>query len=320
LRAAAALSLAYALGLVLPWATHPYWLVLSVAVVLRGNLEQTLSRRNERIIGTVLGCLLVLALAQLHQPGLLHLVFIAAVGVAHAYVNLRYRVAATAATLMALLQPLLLAPGSNPAVVERLADTVIGALLAWAFCFVLPSWERRSLQRLSLQLRGVLARHAANVLRWAPTPEQQLSARLSRQQVYTVLAALAAAAQRTRVEPRHVRLPEPEIEAVLTHGYRMMALLGALQQMLNRRVARLDGERARPALAAAAQASAGALQPGVAAPAAVEAGAAQPSEWPEHTGQQDLTPWLLRRLRLCQREAAMLTGAVRNLLAATAEK
>jgi len=319
LRAAAALSLAYALGLALPWATHPYWLVLSVAVVLRGNLEQTLARRDERVIGTVLGCLLVLLLAQVQSPSLLHLVFIAAAGVAHAYVNQRYRVAATAATLMALLQPLLLAPGSNPAIVERLADTLIGAALAWAFCFVLPSWERRSLQRLSLQLRGVLARHAANVLRWSSTPEQQLSARLSRQQAYTALAALAAAAQRTRVEPRHVRLPEPEIEAVLVHGYRLMALLGAVQQMVNRRLARLDGAQAEPALASAVQASVAALQPGEPRPLAVAASAAPLSEWPEHAGQHDLTPWLLRRLRLVQREAAMLTLAVAGLLAYAAD-
>ncbi|MET2736284.1 FUSC family protein, partial [Staphylococcus epidermidis] len=78
----------------------------------------------------------------------------------HAYVNRRYRVAATAATLMALLQPLMLAPGSDPAVGERLADTLIGAALAWLFSFVLPSWERAALPRLAGQLRAALARHA----------------------------------------------------------------------------------------------------------------------------------------------------------------
>lgn len=319
LRGGLALSLAYALGHALPWGSHPHWLVLSVAVVLRGNLEQTLSRRNERIIGTVIGCLLVLALSHLrHQGWLLSLVFLAAVGTAHAYVNVRYRVAATAATLMALVQPLLLLPGTPPAVAERLADTVIGALLAWAFCFVLPSWERRSLARLSAQLRGALARHAANVLRWAPTQEQQLAQRLSRQQAYAALAALAATAQRTRVEPRHVRLPEPEIEAALSHGYRMMALLGAVPQMLSRRSDRLDAAVAEPALAQTLQAcvqtlkSEGALPP------------AEPSEapdgdagvWPEHLGQQDLTPWLLRRLRLCRREARLLHAAGAALMRA----
>lgn len=328
LRGAAALSLAYALGLALPWAAHPHWLVLSVAVVLRGNLEQTLSRRNDRIIGTVIGCLLVLALAEVALLGgghaLLSLSFLAAVGVAHAYVNQRYRVAATAATLMALLQPLLLAAGQGhgPAVGERLADTVIGALLAWAFCFVLPSWEYRSLQRLNQQLRAALGRHARNVLQWAPTTEQQLAQRLSRQQAYTALAALAAAAQRTRVEPRSVRLPEAQIEAVLSHGYRLMALLGALQQLLSRRRDRLDAAQAPLDLAASVpgllhslqqcDASQRALVPELAEAESRDSGDAElaAATWPDHLSQQDLSPWLRRRLGLAQREAALLSAAI----------
>ena len=329
LRATLALSSAYVLGLNLPWAAHPYWLVLSVAVVLRGNLEQTLARRDDRIAGTVIGCVLVVGLAQLHQPQLLSLAFLVAVGVAHAYVNVRYRVAATAATLMALVQPLLLAPAEvvlRTSVTERLADTVIGAGMAWAFCFVLPQWEheaegpgqawaRRSLGRLSLQLRGALARHAVNVLRWSPDPAGQLAQRLSRQQAYTALAALAATANRTRVEPRHVRLPDAEIEAVMSHGYRLMALLSAVQQMLARRAGRLDEGLVVAALAETAAASTQALQPSEGTPVAspVES---MLSDWPEHRDQQDLTPWLLRRLRICRIEAAALTAAVAALLSA----
>lgn len=317
LRSALALSLAYALGAFLPWAAHPYWLMLSVAVVLRGNLEQTLARRNERIIGTVQGCLLVLLLAHVHSVPLLSLCFIAAVGTAHAYVNRRYRVAATAATLMALLQPLMLAPGSNPAVVERLADTVIGAGLAWLFSFVLPSWERAAVPRLATQLRGALARHASNMLRWVPSAEEQLAQRLSRQQAYTALAALAAAAQRTRVEPESVRLPEAEIESALSHGYRLMALLGAVQHQVQRRSARLDAARAETALPLARQACVDLLK---GEPGASERGAdpadipdADAGAWPEHLDQQDLTPWLLRRLRLCRIEARELVAALNRL-------
>jgi uncharacterized membrane protein YccC len=234
--------------------------MLSVAVVLRGNLEQTLSRRNERIIGTVQGCLLVLLLAHVQWVPLLSLCFIAAVGVAHAYVNRRYRVAATAATLMALLQPLMLAPGSDPFIGERLADTVIGAGLAWLFSFVLPSWERAAVPRLATQLRGALARHAANMLHWAPSAEDKLAQRVSRQQAYTALAALAAAAQRTRVEPESVRLPDAEIEAALSHGYRLMALLGAVQHQVQRRTDRLDAAKAQTALPLARQACVSVLQ------------------------------------------------------------
>jgi uncharacterized membrane protein YccC len=314
LRSALALSFAYALGAFLPWAAHPFWLMLSVAVVLRGNLEQTLSRRNERIIGTVQGCLLVLLLAHVHLVSLLSLCFIAAVGTAHAYVNRRYRVAATAATLMALLQPLMLAPGSDPAIVERLADTVIGAGLAWLFSFVLPSWERAAVPRLAKQLRGALARHASNMLRWMPSAEEQIAQRLSRQQAYAALAALAAAAQRTRVEPLSVRLPDAEIESALSHGYRLMALLGAVQHQVQRRSARLDAAKAEAALPLARKACVDVLkgEPMTGTdPAETPDGDA--GAWPEHLGQQDLTPWLLRRLRLSRHEAREFVAALDQL-------
>ncbi|RZJ07874.1 MAG: hypothetical protein EOP39_15250 [Rubrivivax sp.] len=314
LRSAVALTLAYALGASLPWAAHPFWLMLSVAVVLRGNLEQTIARRNDRILGTVQGCLLVMLLAHVHWVPLLSLCFIAGVGVAHAYVNRRYRVAATAATLMALLQPLMLDPTSDPAIGERLADTVIGAGLAWLFSFVLPSWERAAVPRLATALRGALARHAANMLRWAPSAEEQLAQRVSRQQVYTALAALAAAAQRTRAEPESVRLPEAEIESALSHGYRLMALLGAVQQQVQRRVDRLDPARAQAALPLALKACVDVLngEPMTGTDPA-EIPDADAGAWPEHLGQQDLTPWLLRRLRLCRHEAREFVGALDQL-------
>jgi uncharacterized membrane protein YccC len=228
-------------------------------------------------------------------------------------VNRRYRVAATAATLMALLQPLMLAPGSDPAVVERLADTVIGAGLAWLFSFVLPSWERAAVPRLGAQLRGALARHAGNMLRWRPGADEQLAQRLSRQQAYAALAALAAAAQRTRVEPERVRLPEAEIESALSHGYRLMALLGAVQQQVQRRVDRLDAARAEPALAEARAACVQALQGEATAALPAEPPDADAGAWPEHVGQHDLTPWLLRRLRLCRSEARELVTALHQL-------
>jgi uncharacterized membrane protein YccC len=314
LRSALALSFAYALGAALPWAAHPFWLMLSVAVVLRGNLEQTLSRRNERIIGTVQGCLLVMALAHVHWVPALSVAFIAAVGVAHAYVNRRYRVAATAATLMALLQPLMLDPTSDPFIGERLADTVIGAGLAWLFSFVLPSWERAAVPRLGEQLRGALARHAANMLCWAPSAEDQLAQRLSRQQAYTALAALAGAGQRTRVEPESVRLPDAQIEAALSHGYRLMALLGAVQHQVQRRADRLDAAKAETALPLARKACVDVLngEPATGTDPA-EIPDADAGAWPEHLGQQDLTPWLLRRLRLCRIEAREFVAALNQL-------
>ena len=110
----------------------PHWLVLSVAVVLRGNLAQTLARRNQRVGGTLLGCLLVVGLARLPVVPWQGLVFLLAVGTAHAFVVRRYWLAAAAATVMALLQAQLMHPAGGLTVAERVADTVLGALSAAA--------------------------------------------------------------------------------------------------------------------------------------------------------------------------------------------
>ncbi len=145
LRSAVALSSAHALSSALPWATHPHWMVLSVAVVLRGTFAQTVARRNERILGTAGGCLLALGLASFAPEAAIVPIFLLAVGAAHAFVNVRYTLTATAATVTALLQTRTMAFVTPVVLIERLGDTVLGAGFAWAFSYVLPSWSRRSL-------------------------------------------------------------------------------------------------------------------------------------------------------------------------------
>jgi uncharacterized membrane protein YccC len=166
-RMALALATAYYLALALPWGSHPYWLVLSVAVVLRGNLGETLARRNARVLGTVLGCLIVVALAQLPSPLSLNTIFLLAVGTAHAFVIRRYWLTATAASIMALLQSHLINPEAGFAIAERVADTFLGALLAWSFSYVLPSWERRGVAEQIVRVRRDLSVYASHSLRAA---------------------------------------------------------------------------------------------------------------------------------------------------------
>lgn len=321
-RSAVALGAAYFIGEALPWASHPHWLVLSVAVVLRGNLEQTLERRNARLGGTVLGCLLVLGLAQLHWSGVASVAFLLAVAAAHAFVNVRYLVTAIAATVMALLQAHLADPAAGFAVAERLADTALGAGLAWAFCYVLPSWERSSLTRALDRLLNSLNTLAIEVLTWPEPGRGRARLGLARREAYESLAGLAAMAQRSSVEPERVRVPLQAITDALTHGQEMLGHLAAMRQMLTRRVDALDREPAEAVLRRAAAAVRACLAPAstpsdAAAQADDDAAPAQGGAFdlPAQSAGVALLPWFERRSQMTVRAARGVAAAVQVLRA-----
>lgn len=328
LRTGLAFGCAYALALVLPWSAHPHWLVLSVAVVLRGNLAQTLVRRNQRVGGTLLGCLLVVGLARLPVVPWQGLVFLLAVGTAHAFVVRRYWLAAAAATVMALLQAQLMHPAGGLAVAERVADTVLGAALAWLFSYVLPAWERRQLPRLVNQVRQSLSDYALAVL--AAEGRDQVAQRLARRRAYDALGALSAAAQRSAAEPRSERLPTAQVLKLLDHGQRLMAHLSlvrlglagswvasaglALTDSLSHTHRALTRLLANPAIGSIDAANTSPAGPMVNAWS--DALDALPLTAPE----QDGLPWLQRRLGVLQKDAQAVQHSVLALTASPASK
>ncbi|MGN6526474.1 MAG: FUSC family protein [Burkholderiaceae bacterium] len=321
-RLSLALGSAYFIGLALPWASHPHWLVLSVAVVLRGNLEQTLSRRNDRVLGTALGCVLVLGLAHLGPPWLAMAAFLMAVGIAHSFTTARYLVTAAAASVMALMQAHMAAPDARSfGVAERLADTVIGAALAWGFSYVWPWWERRGVARLVDRVLKSLRALAAEIMRMPdPAAQPELTLRLARREVYDAVGAIASAAQRTGAEPERVQVPMYALAEMLTRCHVLMAQLLAVRLLLARRTAQFAGTDAAAQLAQARAELERALDPGAAACDALPAvRGAVPSEDVDHVAvpaelpDDAVLPWLRRRLQLAARAARRVGTAAEAL-------
>lgn len=245
-RSTLALGSAYFIALALPWASHPHWLVLSVAVVLRGNLEQTLGRRNARVGGTLLGCVVVVALSGVHSTLVLGGIFLVAVGTAHAFVLRRYWLTACAATVMALLQAHAVDPAAGFSVAERVADTLLGAALAWAFSYVLPSWERRQLPAAVRNAMTAIDDYARHALRLPPA--DAVEPRLARRRAYDALQALAGTVQRSAAEPRSQQVPVAAVATLLDLGQRLMALLSVVRLILVRGGDRLHAADSQQAL------------------------------------------------------------------------
>jgi len=272
-------------------------------VVLRGSLAQTLERRNSRVAGTLLGCLLAGALLYAHVPAAVLLVAVAvAQGIAHAFALQRYLVTAVAATVLALVQAHLLNAGVSPVfeVAERVVDTLIGVGIAWVFSYVLPSWERTQVAALVKRTLVAQARHAQLSLGLgrAMDTQSELAWRLARKEAYDSLSALVQAIQRSLSEPRAVRPPLAELERLLGHSYQLLAQLTAIKTMLLQRRERLNIAQLREPLEASARSIAAALAPGAPqAPVEAHEEAKAMLDLPDDA-EGDLSPWVLRRLRL----------------------
>ncbi|MDM0009624.1 FUSC family membrane protein [Variovorax sp. J22G73] len=307
IRAALAIAAGYAIAVSMPWGSHDYWILLTIVVVLRGSLSQTLERRNARVAGTLLGCVLAVGLLSAHPSALMLLVFVTvAQAIAHSFAVRRYLVTAVAATVLGLVQAHMLNVGVAPifALFERIADTLIGATLAWGFCYVLPSWERTQIPALVARVLTAQARHARLALGLgqlqAVDSSPELEWRLARREAYDSLSALVQATQRSLSEPRAVQPPLEPLEHLQAHSYQLLAQLSAVKSMLVLRRDRLtpadiEGPISRTSqrieAAIGTLPTTGPSHPESAGSTAVGGPIPLPDPF-----DNDISPWLLRRL------------------------
>ena len=323
IRAALAVGTGYVIATLLPWGSHDYWVLLTIVVVLRGSLAQTLERRDQRVAGTVIGSLLATGFLALH-PSMLATVLAVAVaqGVTHAFALRRYTITAVAASVLGLVQSHMLYAGTSPAfaLLERIGDTVLGAGIAWAFAYVLPSWERGQIADLVRRVLRALDQHAAQSLGLARIDEidtePELTWRLARREAYDALSALVQATARALAEPRAVQPPLALLEQLQGHSYQLLGQLSAVKSMLLLRRNQLNLDAiAAPLAQAAADIHARLMAPTAASPpGAGDTGAksdpalrAVPEDLPDPF-EQDISPWVMRRLALAESLAASVRG------------
>jgi uncharacterized membrane protein YccC len=321
-RATLAVACADAIAHVLPWASHPHWILMTVAVVMRGNLEQTLARRDARIQGTLIGCLLASAIMTGvgAHTGWLFLVLAIALSLAHGFVMINYRVTAASGAVLALVQGHLFSPGHHPALIdaaERLGDTLIGAMLAWGFSYVLPAWERRQLPDLVGRLLKAQAHYAHHALRWHEAHAETPRRSHARREVYDVLWLLTQSLQRMGKEPRHARAWAPSLETLVIHSHRLISHLAAIKGLLTVRHASLNASQADPALARTVSHITAMFKGEALSPPTPRATGLTADEVLEEvvpgTDDGDLTAWLQQRLQQAEQEARLLGEAASAL-------
>jgi uncharacterized membrane protein YccC len=220
-------------GLHLPW---PYWVPLTVAVVLRPEFGTTFSRGLARVVGTFVGLAFATLLVQAPLGGAPAHVALVGVLVLGTRIIGPANFGLSAVTLSSLVVVLLTLAGDPPqaTIVARGQDTAIGGALALAAYASWPTWERHRLLATLADLLEAYRRYFQAVLAGYLDPdnasahalaETRQTARLARTNALSSLGRLGA-------EPAASRQLLGQAEALLASSHRFVRAVMALEAAL----------------------------------------------------------------------------------------
>jgi len=205
---------------------HAQWVTITTLAVLQPYLGPTMVRVVERVVGTVLGCGIAIALiGTVNSPlataiGMFPLAVVAVVTRPRSY-----------RLFVLFLTPvfLLVADHWHPTLdtlFVRMVDVAIGGVVAAAASVIRPSWERA---RLPDALAAVLDADADYVTRaFARAGRHELAA--ARRAVGVALETAESSLERMLAEPRRLQHGAAEAVLLLTYARRIAGALTALDE------------------------------------------------------------------------------------------
>ncbi|MBT1535985.1 FUSC family protein [Ralstonia solanacearum] len=226
----------------LPYASHGYWVLLTIVVILKPTFSMTRQRNVDRVLGTLIGCVIAAVLLRyVHSTWLLLGALYLSTAASAAFVTVRYRYTAAAAAVQVLIQINLLLPGSKGAIGERLVDTLIGAAIATAFSYVLPAWEYRNLPKLVddvLRTNRRFIESARDLL--LGSLKDDFAYRVQRKQFMDTLTGLIAAFARMLDEPKSRHRAVDNLNRFIVQNYLVAAHVAAVRILVSQRAQELD--------------------------------------------------------------------------------
>lgn len=213
----------YITGRKLVFGHHSYWVLLTIIVILKPGYSLSKQRNYHRLIGTIVGGVIGVAILVFVQNVYVQFAFLVIFMMgAYSFQRLNYVVSVIMMTPYVLILFKFLGVGHLNIAQERIVDTVIGSVIAFIASYVLfPSWES---ELITDNLRDViyantryLARIAANMT--GTSPNNNTEYRLARKEVYVTSANLSAAFERMTSEPKSKQKKSKEVHkfVVLNH-------------------------------------------------------------------------------------------------------
>ncbi|MFL0351995.1 FUSC family membrane protein [Xanthomarina sp. GH4-25] len=204
LRLAITVMLGYGIGLFFDL-QNPYWIILTVIVIMRPSYGLTKTRSKDRIIGTLIGAVLASGLVLLiNDPYIYGALGVLSLVIAFSMVQKNYKASATFITLSVIFIYAILQPDILKVIQFRVIDTVIGATLSYmAMRWLIPAW---SFMEIGDNIKDGLKANTAFFKSISSYYQQKgkvpISLNVNRKEAFLQMSNLSAAFQRMAQEPK----------------------------------------------------------------------------------------------------------------------
>jgi uncharacterized membrane protein YccC len=205
-----------------PYGSHSYWILLTIAFIIKPAFSLTKQRNIERIKGTLVGGATGVAILLLiENTTVLFILMVLLMIATYSFMRINYLAMVMCVTPYVLILFSFLGTEFRIIAGERIIDTLIGCAIAFsASYFLFPNWES---EQLKSHMQGIIKANALYLHKVVQALSGQdvsmLEYKLARKEVYLSSANLSAAFQRMVSEPKNKQASRSQVQqfVVLNH-------------------------------------------------------------------------------------------------------
>lgn len=203
---------------------NPYWILLTLIVIMRPTFGLTKTRSRQRTIGTLIGAALAVGIVLITQNTTVYAILaIVSLVTAFSMIQRNFKAAATFITLFVVFIYALMQPDIFSVIQFRVMDTIIGAGLATLGNLLLwPAWEVQGIQKTLLETIKAHRIYLEEIVGYY-NKKGQVSAhyKVSRKKAFLAMSNLSSAFQRMTQEPKSQQKSLDKVYeiAVLNHTF-----------------------------------------------------------------------------------------------------
>ncbi|MDB5196620.1 MAG: hypothetical protein JWP88_991 [Flaviaesturariibacter sp.] len=242
LRVAIACLLGFALTKIISYGHHSYWILMTIAFMMKPAFSLTKQRNIERILGTVAGGAIgVILLLLIQDKYALFAFMVVFMLLSYSFLRINYLLTVLFMTPFVFILFSFLGVGFRELAQERLFDTLLGCAIAIAAgVFLFPSWESSFVKT---HLRNMLKANRDYLLLildgLAGKPPDLLRYKLVRKEVYVNTANLSAAFQRMLSEPKNTQKNSKQVQQFIVLSHIFFSNIATVGIQLRRKEPRL---------------------------------------------------------------------------------